>query len=385
MDLPSLKIGLAGYGVFGQFLRQSWNELEGVKVVSAATLHAAPEDLRVYEHWEGLVSDDEVDLVAIAVPPNLHAPVAEAMMQAGKHVLIEKPIATSLGDAKRLIDTRDRTGRVAGVDFMMKFTPIAETLSLWKQTKPFGSLRRVVIENHALDDRLSPDHWFWNLEQSGGILVEHAVHFFDLIRSWTDAQPTRVDGWSHRRNQNQEDRIYASVFYDDGLAATQYHSFTRPSFFERTTLRLWYDLAEIELYEWFPMRGKIYALVHSLNEPALSQLPHFRETKRRKVNDKAEEGELTSIAVGGEPYSVSHEVEGTFDVRLSKSKIYADAVRGLLNDLRRAIADPDHTVRASLEDGYEALRIALDATRKAHQQYGVGSQTGDLPGDESFP
>jgi predicted dehydrogenase len=50
-------------------------------------------------------------------------------MEAGKHVIIEKPVATALADANRLLETRDRTRRIAAVNFMMRYTPISEVLA----------------------------------------------------------------------------------------------------------------------------------------------------------------------------------------------------------------------------------------------------------------
>ena len=97
------------------------------------------------------------------------------MMEAGKHVIIEKPVATTSADADRLVEIRDRIGRVAAVDFMMRCTPIVEAIASWKPKLPFGRLRRVVIENHAQDETIDADHWFWDASQSGGILVELAV------------------------------------------------------------------------------------------------------------------------------------------------------------------------------------------------------------------
>jgi predicted dehydrogenase len=61
-----------------------------VQILAAATLHKSPSDLRIYEHWDGLLEDKEIDLVAITIPPNLQAAIAEALMEAGKHVIIEK-------------------------------------------------------------------------------------------------------------------------------------------------------------------------------------------------------------------------------------------------------------------------------------------------------
>jgi predicted dehydrogenase len=362
--LPPLRLGLAGYGGFGRFLHRTWGAMPGVEVAAVATLHDGPEGVRVHDHWQGLLTDDAVDLVAIAVPPNLHAAVAGAAMEAGKHVIVEKPVATSLAEARRLVEVRDRTGRVATVDFMIRFTAVAEALARWGRERPFGRLRRAVVENHAQDETLPPEHWFWDPAQSGGILVEHAVHFLDLVSSMTDARAVRVDGWGHRRNARQEDRVLATVAYDDGLVATHHHTFSRPEFFERTTIRLWFDLAEVEIEGWIPLAGRVRALVGPGTEEALAALPGFSETARRPA--PVREGSARRVLVGGEPFEVADEVEGTFDAGTPKPEVYAAALRALLTDVRRAMADPAHRVRVPLEDGVEAVRLALAATRDAH-------------------
>ena len=120
-----------------------------------------------------------------------------------------------------------------------------------------------MIENHAQDETISAGHWFWDTTQSGGILVEHAVHFFDLIESFTSTQPVKIDTCSHCRSLGVQDRMLATVCYDDGLMVTQYHAFSRPKFFERATMRLWFDLAEVELEGWFPLSGRIRALTNA--------------------------------------------------------------------------------------------------------------------------
>jgi hypothetical protein len=364
MNLPPIRVGFAGYGNFAQFLHSAWSSVEGVEIVAASTRHHWAEGLRIYKHWDGLLRDEEVDLVAITTTPNLHAPIAEAMMQGGKHVLIEKPVAITLEDANRLVETRDRTGRVAAVNFMMRFTPLLEILTRWKHEQPFGRLRRAVIENHAGDVGLPQGHWFWDPVQSGGILVEHAVHFFDLISSVTDAHPVRVDGSSHCRSIGIQDRMLATVVYSDGLMATQYHTFSRPEFFERTTIGLWFDLAEMELEGWFPVCGRVRALTDAATEAALAILPHFRETARRPVPGRGGSS-AREIKISGEPFSIADEIKGSFDVCRPKSEVYADAVRAMLTDVRRGIADSSHQLRVPLESGVAALRLALKATERA--------------------
>ena len=64
-------------------------------------------------HWDGLLTDEEVDLVAVTTPPNLHAAIAGAVMGLASTSLVGEPVATALADAHRLVEIGDRTGRVA--------------------------------------------------------------------------------------------------------------------------------------------------------------------------------------------------------------------------------------------------------------------------------
>ena len=364
MEQSPVRIGFAGYGNFGKFLAEAWSRLDNVKVVAAATRRHHPEGLRIYDHWEKLLLDEEVDLVAITTPPNVHAAIAGAAMEAGKHVLIEKPVATAVSDAERLLEIRDRTNRVASVDFMMRFTPLAEILAQWANDRPFGELRHAVVENHAQDEHLTPEHWFWDPAQSGGILVEHAGHFFDLLASFTDARPIGVGGWSHRRSNGLQDTMFALVCYDNGLTVTHYHAFTRPAFFERTTIRLWYDLAEVELEGWLPISGKINALTNPATESTVVALPHFSKIERLPTAED-DIPRAQPISVRGTPYPFSHQVKGTFDLRHSKREVYANAARAVLNDVLQAIANPAHKLRVPLESGVEALKLSVEATKRS--------------------
>ena len=364
MEQSPVRIGFAGYGNFGKFLAEAWSLLDNVKVVAAATRRHPVKNLRIYDHWEKLLLDEEVDLVAITTPPNVHAAIAGAAMEAGKHVLVEKPVATAVSDAERLLEIRDRTKRVAAVDFMMRFTPLAEILAQWASDKPFGELRHAVVENHAQDEHLPPEHWFWDPAQSGGILVEHAGHFFDLLASFTHARPADVSGWSHHRSNGLQDTMFALVCYDNGLSVTHHHAFTRPAFFEHTTIRLWYDLAEVELEGWLPISGKILALTNATTEAAVVGLPHFSKIERLAIAE-GDVPRAQHIAVRGTPFSVSHQVEGTFDLRHSKREVYANAARAVLNDVLQAIANPAHKLRVPLESGVEALKLSVQATKSS--------------------
>ena len=99
-------IGLAGVGGFGRFCLDAFAGMPECAVVAAADVDparaqtAAAFGARVYTRFEDLLADPGVDIVAINTPPHLHASMALGAARAGKHLFVEKPLATSLDDAR---------------------------------------------------------------------------------------------------------------------------------------------------------------------------------------------------------------------------------------------------------------------------------------------
>jgi predicted dehydrogenase len=371
------RVGILGYGGFGQFLHQAWSELNNVQVVAVAGRSRRPDPpARFCENWETLIADPEIDILSIATPPSFHASNAIAAMESGKHVLIEKPLATSVEDAKRIITVQKQTNCAGAVNFIQRFNPLMEKLAVLTKQRTLGELRRVVVENYAQDGTLPPEHWFWNREISGGTLVEHAVHFIDLVNSLTDQKPIQVTGSRFCRNEIQEDQVMAHVLYDLGLMATHYHAFSRPGYFEYTSLRLVYDLAQVDLEGWIPMRGRLTALVNDETRKALDQLPGFVIHDVKPIHEIED---LSRMEGWGEPevhipprfsnrarssgieYKVEERIHATFDVGVPKQMIYENCVRSVLQDLINKIERPDHILRTPLEVGLSSLEIACRA------------------------
>lgn len=345
--------------------------------------HAGPV---LYRDWRTMIEDPIVGLVSIATPPYTHAEIACAAMQAGKHVLIEKPMATTREDAERIIEVQEETGRVAGVDYMLRFNPIVEVLQGWARKQPFGPLRRVVVENYAQDEDLPRDHWFWLPERSGGILVEHAVHFIDVVHGCTDFLPTSVESMALRREDGRIDRMAMHVVYADELLMHQYHEFSRPGYFEDTSLRFVFDLAQVDVHGWIPLSGMVTALVSSQTETYLHQLPGLSVEKRVSVKDAENQarpdgwggansdeagvrsGDHSGVRSGGRAYDASSMVSGRFALPVSKGEAYAAALQRTMADVVAAIRDPNHRLRSGLAEGMRSLDVALTATARALQR-----------------
>lgn len=98
---------------------------------------------------DGLIADGSVDLVDICLPTRLHADVAVRAMQAGRHVLIELPLAATLEDARRIVAARQVTGQMAFVDMFSRFSPAGQYLRQAVADKRYGRLQVLEIEGRT--------------------------------------------------------------------------------------------------------------------------------------------------------------------------------------------------------------------------------------------
>ncbi len=377
------RLAIIGYGGFGQFLHHAWRgipELELVAVSGRRKSPRIPVDVAYYSDWRKLLETERLDIVAIATPPATHVEIACAALERGIHVLIEKPLATTLEDARRIAEAAERTGVRATVDLMMRYNPILSGLREVTREGLLGKLFRVDVENYAAGDSLPPEHWFWNWDLSGGILVEHGVHFFDLVHFLSGKIGVKKVSGALGRTEGRVDRMAAQVLHNGGLIATHFHAFTRPGFFEETRIVLACDLATVELSGWIPMEGRIRALVTAESlERLRALLPGFHveeEVPVEALRDVSrpegwgDEWPLPPapgrrVFSGGREYEVDVLVRGSFSLPGTKAEIYAGCLRALMEDFLRYIEDPSYVMRVTLDDGVECLRVALDATRDA--------------------
>src|SRR5438045_9710008 len=112
---------------------------------------------------------------------------------------------------------------------MQRYNPLFALVKKIHQEKLLGNFLHGYFENYASDQNLHPDHWFWDKSKSGGIFIEHGVHFFDLFAGWLGKGKV-VGAWQlSRANSRQQitDRVQATVLYNGGLV-NFYHGFDQP-------------------------------------------------------------------------------------------------------------------------------------------------------------
>lgn len=137
-------------------------------------------DIRVYPTLDGLVKDERVDLVDICLPSYLHASATRRALRAGKHVLVEKPVALTVAQATGMISTAQQSGQMLMVGQVLKYFPefawLAQTIRAARWGKLLAlHLRRIIAKPDW------GDTWFADPAKSGGMVVDLHIHDTDFI------------------------------------------------------------------------------------------------------------------------------------------------------------------------------------------------------------
>lgn len=132
----------------------------------------------------GVIGHPDIDVVAICTPSQTHAELALAALDAGKHVLVEKPLALSVGDAVRIADRARATGRVVSMVAQRRLEPEHRHLKQALDSGALGALRLAIAEVHWWRDDAyyAAAGWRSSMAGGGGSLMNQGVHSVDLIR-----------------------------------------------------------------------------------------------------------------------------------------------------------------------------------------------------------
>jgi predicted dehydrogenase len=183
--MSELRIGLVGCGGIGRTHLRSWKEVVGARVVAACDVdRARAEDAaeQAYSDFSELMDNEELDLVDICTPPNLHAAVAVRAIQRGIPVLSEKPLARTPEEAREMVEAAERQGVLLMTAFCHRFHPPIE----WaRELIAAGTLGKVRMFRNRFGGRLVgvENTWFTRPEVAGrGVLLDTSIHSVDLFR-----------------------------------------------------------------------------------------------------------------------------------------------------------------------------------------------------------
>lgn len=214
---------------------------------------------------DAALADPRVDAVVLALPHHQHAEAARKALDAGKHVLVEKPLATTIDDARELIDRAARAGLCLGVADQYRLCPILAAARAEINRDRIG---RVVLVRGgvAASHRPAADTWKTDVATTGGgVLLDVGIHYIDVLRTLY-GEPRRVAAARPEGGPGDyggEDAVALVLDFPDGPAAMIHVAWTTAGtpdipnlefLGERGTIRLWFDRPALEVTEPLPER-----------------------------------------------------------------------------------------------------------------------------------
>ena len=374
-------VGLVGAGGFATFLAAAIADLPTVRLdavadadVKRAKLLAARHDAAVVPDSAALLARDSVDVVAIATPPRHHADLAVEALARGRHVFCEKPLALTVAGADRVRDAVAASGRVLVVDHVLRYNPLLRVIGELREAGLLGPVQRFAMENDAADEDLPEGHWFWDEAHSGGIMIEHGVHFFDAVSMLIGSEPERVQALGFRRKGGTLDSVVATASHPGGVSASYAHSFAHPRRAERQLMRIDFGAAEARVHGWIPLRAELDIWTDDLGAGRLKALDErggrlfevagYRCTGGEVLAVTVERGAGSPQAIGrGRPHCVPHHarVDLALGGQADKQRVYAASVRAAMADLVHCAVTGGRPV-ADVDAGWRAVRTAAAAT-----------------------
>ena len=366
--MNKIRIGAIGTGGFGLFALQQFLQVEGAELVAMAGTHreaalAVARRFSLSENMEveSLIQLDQVDLVYIATPPFLHFAQVRAALEAGKHVICEKPLALSLTQADELLQLARARDLLCIANLMQRYNPLFEAVSQLINSNVIGECLHGWFDNAAGDEGLSADHWFWDRAKSGGIFIEHGVHFFDLFEGWLGKGQVVSSQRSLRPGSGLEEQVQCVVRYGNGALINFYHGFTQPARLERQEFRLLFERGELTLEEWVPTRLRLRAVVDEEQSRRLMQiLPGARLDVLEAYSG------VKRLARGRHKEFDNYQKIDLHDgLDVEKMRRYCELLRALFADQVAWIADRSHQRLITEENGRNSLAMACAATELA--------------------
>ncbi len=226
-----MKIGLIGLGFMGSTHLKALRKLQGVELVAVSSddPRALSGDLshiqgniggpgekldfsavHKYSDAFGAARNPEAEAVDICLPTNLHARVAIEALRAGKHVLVEKPMALSAVETDQMLEEADKAGRTLMVAHVLRFWPSYVTLADLVKTGKLGQVRSALFRRRCAAPAWSA--WLGDASLSGGGIFDLLIHDIDICLHLF-GPPEAVSASGHEDMKRGIDFVLAELHY----------------------------------------------------------------------------------------------------------------------------------------------------------------------------
>ncbi|GAE32116.1 Gfo/Idh/MocA family protein [Halalkalibacter hemicellulosilyticus] len=234
--MSKVKVGVIGCGSISKYRHiPEYANNEQVEIVAVCDVieervneFAEQYEAKAYTSYEELLANDEIDAVSVCLPNALHAPVSIAALQAGKHVLCEKPMATSKEEGEAMIAAAKESGKKLMIGHNQRFVPSHQKAREMIANGELGKIYSFrTAFGHGGPERWSvdgKDSWFFRKEDAFiGAMGDLGVHKTDVIRYVLGEEMTEVGAFVEtgaKENSDVDDNAVCVLKTESGIIGT---------------------------------------------------------------------------------------------------------------------------------------------------------------------
>lgn len=216
------KIAVIGYGGQGswhcrQLQKSDAAELAGVYDIDFLRRRAASEDhIHVFDSIESMINDKEVDAVVVATPNDSHKELVIRALEAGKHVVCEKPVDVSASNFREMCKAAKQNGRILTVHQNRRWDVDFLAIKKLSESREIGNIIR--LESRIHGSRGIPSDWRQRKECGGGMLLDWGVHLIDqVMQVFKDEQLVKIlCDFTHITGKEVDDGFRLSLYFQSG-------------------------------------------------------------------------------------------------------------------------------------------------------------------------
>ncbi len=247
-----LKAAVIGVGAMGRNHARVYNDLPDVHLVAIADPDAeiarsvaSREGIRSYTNYPEMLEKERPDIVSVTVPTALHCAVSIDALEAGAHILVEKPIASSLDEGWQIVQKAGELNKKLMVGHIVRFNPAIKALKERISRGEAGRIFQIACR------RIGP---FPARIRDVGVVIDLAPHDLDIMRFLTNSNPIRLYAETEQRiHTDHEDLLLGLLRFPEGITGTLEINWLTP-----TKVREVLVLAERGLYRVDDLTQDLY-------------------------------------------------------------------------------------------------------------------------------
>ena len=239
--MADIRVGLIGIGGMGGCHYENYKSAKGAKLVAVADVRfeMAQEktkgtDVKVYADYKEMLANEELDMIDICTPSFLHADMAIACLEAGYHVLCEKPMTLTADEAQRVLEATKRTDKNFMAAHVVRFMAPYVYLRSVIQSGELGKLMRLDMKRISSIPTWSWEDWMRDESRSGGVITDLSIHDIDYVQSIL-GMPDSISSY-HYGLKNNNDFAQTEMVYGDTLVSCEGTWYNAPIPFHATYL-----------------------------------------------------------------------------------------------------------------------------------------------------